>query len=521
MLRRRAIPAVTLLIPLASAMALLPSQEAAAQARRIRPEHDIRNYEVVLQLPGTDRVTVRRDLLYKTLEGRSLKMDLYSTAPAGGKGAPRPALIFINGVGDPRDGDLRSWGQYRSWARLAAVSGWVAVTFQARPGDANAEDVQDLLKHLATRGRDYGIDSESLAIWACSANVGAAIPLLSENAPVRLRAAVLYYGGGELSHLRADLPVQLVRAGKDMPQSNERLDRMFQSAMGGDARWTLINVPLGHHAFDTLDDTQESRETIQQTLEFISLQLSPATPARKPGKAVAATSVPVAARAASASLFGREWEKAEAAYGAWLVEHPNDSDAWVLKATAQIEMKKFDAARTSLETALRLDSEVPGAYLLLGRLEVDEKQYAKAAPLLQKAIQQAPENPEAHFQLGKTYLLTQKPEEAAASLEEAVRISPGNGYAWNFLGMASMSLKHYPRAVESFERVLVYVPNEPSINYNLACAQALLGESDRAFAALERALAGGYKDRKNMITDPDLTSLRADPRFQEILKRLE
>jgi len=521
MRRRRAIPAVTLLILLASAMALLPSQEAAAQARRIRPEHDIRNYEVVLQLPGTDRVTVRRDLPYKTLEGRSLKMDLYSTAPAGGKGASRPALIFINGVGDPTDGDLRSWGQYRSWARLAAVSGWTAVTFQARPGDANAADVQDLLKHLANQGRDYGIDSESLAIWACSANVGAALPLLSEGAPVRLKAAVLYYGSGELSHLRADLPVQLVRPGKDNPQWNEGLVRMFQSAMVDNARWTLINAPLAHHAFDTLDDTQESRETIEQTLEFLSHQLSAGPAVSKTGKAVAAKSVPSEARAAAAHLFGREWERAEAAYGTWLAKHPGDSDAWVLKATAQVELKKFDAARTSLETALRLDSEVPGAYLLLGRLEVDQKQYGKAAPLLQKAIQQAPENAEAHFQLGKTYLLTQKPEEAAASLEEAVRISPGNGYAWNFLGMASMSLKHYGRAVESFERVLAFVPNEPSINYNLACAQALLGKSDSAFAALERALAGGYKDRQNLTTDPDLTSLRGDPRFQEIVKRLE
>ncbi|MCI0657092.1 MAG: tetratricopeptide repeat protein, partial [Acidobacteria bacterium] len=276
-----------------------------------------------------------------------------------------------------------------------------------------------------------------------------------------------------------------------------------------------------HHAFDILDDTPESRDIVRQTLDFLSDRLVPNPQGSLAAKAGPAAGPPAAARIAAAHLFGREWEMAEAAYGTWLAEHPEDSDGWVLKATAQIEMKKFDAAKTSLETALKLDSAVAGANLLLGRLEVDQKQYAKAVPLLQKAIQQAPENPEAHFQLGKTYLLTQKPEEAAARLEEAVRISPGNGYAWNFLGMASMALKRYPRAVESFEKVLVFVPNEPSINYNLACAQALLGESDRAFAALERAVAGGYQDRQNMTTDPDLSSLRGDPRFQDILNRLE
>ncbi len=184
--RLRAIPAVTLPTLLASVLALISSQEAAGQARRIRPEHDIRRYEVVLQLPGMDRVTVRKDLPYKTADGRKLMMDIYSTATGGGKSAPRPSLIFINGVGDAPDGDLRAWGAYRSWARLAAVSGWVAVNFQARRGEANAEDVRDALLHLVRQGRDYGIDAASLAIWACSANVGAALPCLAEDSPVRL-----------------------------------------------------------------------------------------------------------------------------------------------------------------------------------------------------------------------------------------------------------------------------------------------------------------------------------------------
>ncbi len=519
--RLRAIPAVTLPTLLASVLALLSSQEAAGQARRIRPEHDIRSYEVVLQLPGMDRVTVRKDLPYKTAAGRNLKMDIYSPATGGGKSAPRSALVFINGVGDPPDGDLRSWGAYRSWARLAAASDWVAVNFQARTGEANAGDVRDALLHLARRGRDYGIDSASLAIWACSANVGAALPFLAEDSPVRLKAAVLYYGGDEPSHLRADLPVLLVRAGRDNAQTNERLERMFQAALGVNARWELINAPLAHHAFDILDDTQESRDIIRQTLDFLSNRLAPNPQGSLPAKSGPAVGPPAAARTAAAHLFGREWELAETAYGTWLTEHPDDSDAWLLQGTAQLEMKKFDEARASLESALRLDSEVPGANVMLGRLEVDQRQYLKAVPYLQKAIQLAPQDSEAHFQLGKAYLFSQRPEESAASLEEAVRISPWNGYAWNFLGMASMALKRYSRAAESFQHVLVYVPNDPNINYNLACAQALTGEKDQAFASLQRAVAGGYKDRQNMTTDPDLSSLRGDSRFQEILKRLE
>ena len=122
---------------------------------------------------------------------------------------------------------------------------------------------------------------------------------------------------------------------------------------------------------------------------------------------------------------------------------------------------------------------------------MDQKQFAMAEPLLKKAIEQEPENSEACFQLGKAYFLSQRAEEAAASLEEAVRINPGNGYAWNFLGMACMALKRNARAAESFQLVLVYAPNDPGLNYNLACARALSSETDKAFASLERAITGG------------------------------
>jgi len=37
---------------------------------------------------------------------------------------------------------------------------------------------------------------------------------------------------------------------------------------------------------------------------------------------------------------------------------------------------------------------------------------------------------------------------------------------------------------------------------------------------LGRAVADGYKDKAGMAADPDLASLRADPRYGEIVGRL-
>lgn len=76
------------------------------------------------------------------------------------------------------------------------------------------------------------------------------------------------------------------------------------------------------------------------------------------------------------------------------------------------------------------------------------------------------------------------------------------------------------RAQEARE-VLADVPHAPRVYYNLACTYALLGESTKALDYLERELAENHQSRGARETqkawarrDPDLLSLREDPRFE-------
>jgi hypothetical protein len=64
----------------------------------------------------------------------------------------------------------------------------------------------------------------------------------------------------------------------------------------------------------------------------------------------------------------------------------------------------------------------------------------------------------------------------------------------------------------------------PLVNYNLACTWALLGDKDVALEFLKREFqdgqlspGGAAKQREWARQDPDLKSLRGDPRFQEIV----
>ena len=56
------------------------------------------------------------------------------------------------------------------------------------------------------------------------------------------------------------------------------------------------------------------------------------------------------------------------------------------------------------------------------------------------------------------------------------------------------------------------------ITYNLACSYALVNDADNALRTLEEAICLGYRDHEHMLEDPDLSSLKGDPRFDRLLE---
>lgn len=485
------------------------AQTNAPAPHQIRPEHDLLAYGIVDTAPGASQVRVE-SVVYKAVPGRELRMDVYRP-PKGSGAASLPVVVFVNGVGDwPNGKPVRTWGQYTSWGRFLAASGFVAVTFDARGDAENAEDVASAIAYLRDKGASMAIDPSRIALWACSANVRAALTYVMAAPPPPLRAAVLYYGAGDVTTVRADLPVQLVRAGRDRPNMNEMLDRLAAQAVAADAPWTLVNVPNGHHAFDVLDDTDESRAAIRGTVAFLRDRLT----------SQATSAPPAGAREALAHSFAGEWAEAEASYARYIAAHPADADALVLLASAQAELHKNDEAEVNLLKALAIDPGIGQAWTILGRVEMDKKNYDGAVEALNKALAFQPDDGEARFQLGKALLAQHSTAAAIEQLETAVRLNPGNGWAWNSLAYAYLEAKQPAKAAESFERVLVYAPTNPTLLYNTACSYALAGNTDKAIDVLDRLIAGGYKDKAALMNDADLAGVRGDPRFAELVKRI-
>jgi dienelactone hydrolase len=251
---------------------------------------------VVYTMPGTERVVVRRGVPYRTAGDATLTMDIY-TPPGTADDTRLPAVVFVFGYPDAAieakiGSKLKDVGQYVCWGQLAASSGLIAITYETSQPEA---DIHAVLAHIREHAAALGIDACRIGLWACSGNVPVALAALMGE-PVR--CAVLYYGymldrpgshivaeaarrvgfanpcrADAFDALPRDVPLFVVKAGRDGKGLNETIDHFVREARSRDVPLTLVDYAEGRHAFDIVDDSERSREIVEGTLAFLQSHL--------------------------------------------------------------------------------------------------------------------------------------------------------------------------------------------------------------------------------------------------------
>ena len=216
--------------------------------------------------PAESSYRVMRDVQYGTSPTGPLRMDVYRPSA----GTRHTTLIFFNIA----SGADRSNPFYSSWARIAASRGVTAILPDLRP-DSFAQDFA-ALQHYLTKGDvgETGIDTGAVSVYAGSGNVSRALPIVQDKSSTAIKSGVMYYGSGQVTDFRADLPMLFVRAGLDRPTLNVAIDRIVATALSQNAPVSVLNYAGGYHSFETRNDEEQTRRVIEQTLEFVKMSTS-------------------------------------------------------------------------------------------------------------------------------------------------------------------------------------------------------------------------------------------------------
>jgi tetratricopeptide (TPR) repeat protein len=105
-------------------------------------------------------------------------------------------------------------------------------------------------------------------------------------------------------------------------------------------------------------------------------------------------------------------------------------------------------------------------------------------------------------------------------MEGLVRRDPDYVDALQLLGDHYTQHGRYTEGLKVDEHLAQLEPHNPLVFYNLACSCSLIGQFDRAVAALEKALQFGYRDFRWLAKDPDLHQLRQQPIYRDIEEKI-
>ncbi|MEO5611810.1 MAG: TIR domain-containing protein [Sphingomicrobium sp.] len=244
---------------------------------------------------------------------------------------------------------------------------------------------------------------------------------------------------------------------------------------------------------------------------------------------------------------------------------PEYGPAWALLALTQALLrfwhgKEVDALPAA-ERAIAINPKLPEGYCVKARYLEEEGRIEEAEQLMRLALQLAPQSWEANRELAvflyrhgrisegipffeKAASLMESDTSSAAMLtssykvvddpdklreaalmcvkraERAIALDPRSGVELAWGSGALVDLGEHERARDWIRRAVLVDPDNDSMRYNLACALAAdLHDSDAAIQILEP-----WFDRlptntqiRHLEADPDLSTIRADPRFRRML----
>ncbi len=183
-------------------------------------------------------------------------------------------------------------------------------------------------------------------------------------------------------------------------------------------------------------------------------------------------------------------------------------------------MGRYEESYTELQRALRLDPLSSIFHFLLATTFWLARRYDQGIEYCEKALELDTHLAQAQFGLAAVYSEKAMHDQAIAAARKGVELSQGDPLFLAFLAAAYAAGEHLQEAHEILRQLNELSKQRYVTPYGVARIYAALGETDEAIRWLETA----YRERAAWMillkTDPKLDPLRPDPRFRDLLRRM-
>jgi TolB-like protein/Tfp pilus assembly protein PilF/predicted Ser/Thr protein kinase len=190
--------------------------------------------------------------------------------------------------------------------------------------------------------------------------------------------------------------------------------------------------------------------------------------------------------------------------------------------------KQYDKAEKEFQKAIEIDSNVFEAFYYYARTCFARGEIEKSAELYRKAAAVRIEDFQSLLLLAQSMRILGKREEEQQAMRDGIRraekqleLDPNDRRALSLSSGSLFELGEIEKAFNYSERSLKLYPEDTGVILNAVCLYARAGRKEEALDFAEKVFGKGFGKRDWIENDPDYDSLRDEPRFKALLKKLK
>ena len=223
----------------------------------------------------------------------------------------------------------------------------------------------------------------------------------------------------------------------------------------------------------------------------------------------------------SLAVYDWNWVEAEREFRRAVELEPNNASAHFRYGQIYLApMGRIDEATTEIKRGLDGEPLDINMGATLAWVYFAAEQNERALEVARRVYELEPSHPLGRWMLSQAYIINGKPTEAITLTEQWLQTEPTNQFALRDAGVAYAKAGRREKAEEMISRFREIGKTQYVPTCRIAAIYAALGEKDKAFDELNKAIENRDWELFRMNAEWYLKPLRDDPRFKDLQKRL-